>query len=62
MNDQLNFGTEYVSAAEIIRNHYKAIGAKGGKTVSEAKRAAGRRNVKIANACRLLKRMGKTVV
>jgi hypothetical protein len=62
MKDQLNFGVEYVSEADIIRRHYQRIGAIGGKVRSEKKAAGSRNNLKIATACRVLKRAGKTVV
>jgi len=52
MNDQLCFKGGFVSEAEIIRNHYKQIGKRGGSVISDRKRAASSRNVKKALAAR----------
>jgi hypothetical protein len=44
-----------MDAKKILRDHLAAIGSKGGKSCSEAKRAAARINVAKALAARLAK-------
>lgn len=53
MNDQLNFGKEYVSEADIIRKHYQRIGKLGGLTSTPKKRAACMKSIKKAHAKRM---------
>lgn len=55
MQDQLNFGSQYVSEAAIIREHMRQVGSKGGRARSQSKIEAARRNVAKARATRLEK-------
>jgi hypothetical protein len=41
---------------DVLRERCREIGAKGGRSRSEAKRQAGRKNVKKATAARMAKR------
>jgi len=52
MLDQLNFGKEYVSEAEIIRKHYSRMGKLGGTVSNEKTRAACAISIKKAQAKR----------
>ena len=53
MEDQLNFGTEYVSERDIIKRHYMQLGKIGGSVTTPKKAAAARRNAKLAQAARI---------
>lgn len=51
-NDQLCFAGGFVSEAEIIRNHYKRLGKKGGSVSTPRKRAASAISIRKALAAR----------
>lgn len=54
MQEQMNFGAEYVSEQDIIRRYHISLGKKGGSVSTPAKAAAARRNAKLATAARIL--------